>query len=121
MNHQRHLKVAVLGAAVLLLAVVNASAKGAKTFNVPFTGLLGSARIEPGHYRVSWEERSPEATVTVATAKGQNVVATVQGKIVERKTKYPQNMVIYDARPDGTQVISELRIGGSNKAIVFEE
>ncbi len=121
MKHHRHLKVVVLGAAVLLLAVVNASAKGAKTFNVPFAGLLGNARIEPGHYRISWEEHSPEATVTVATAKGHDVVATVQGKIVERTSKYRRNMVVYDAKPDGTQVISELRVGGTHMAIVFAE
>jgi hypothetical protein len=121
MKHHRHLKVAVLGAAVLLLAVVNAWAKGAKTFNVPYAGLLGNARIEAGHYRISWDEHSPKATVTVATTNGKQVVATAQGKLVERGSKYQRNMVIYTARPDGTQVISELRIGGSNKAIVFEE
>jgi hypothetical protein len=121
MKHHRHLKIVVLGAAVLLLAVVNASAKGAKTFNVPSAGILGSARIEAGHYRITWEENSPNLTVTVATENGKNVVATAQGKLVERSTKYRRNMVVYTARPDGTQVISELRIGGSNKAIVFEE
>jgi hypothetical protein len=121
MKHHRHLKVVVLGAAVLLLAIVNASAKDAKTFNVPYTGLLGSARIEAGHYRITWEGHSPAATVTVATENGKNVVATQQGRFVERSTKYQRNMVVYTAKPDGTQVISELRIGGSNKAIVFEE
>jgi major membrane immunogen (membrane-anchored lipoprotein) len=121
MKHHRHLKVVVLGAAVLLLAVVNASAKGAKTFNVPYAGLLGSARIEAGHYQITWEEHSPGATVTVAAENGKIVVATAQGKLVERSTKYQRNMVVYTAGPDGTQVISELRIGGSNKAIVFEE
>jgi hypothetical protein len=121
MKHQRHLKVLVLGSAVLLLAVVSAFAKNAKTFNVPYAGLLGSARLEAGHYQIAWEEHSPELTVTVASQNGKNVVATAQGKLVERSTKYNQNMVVYNTKPDGTQVISELRIGGSNKAIVFDE
>jgi hypothetical protein len=121
MKHHRQFQVVVLGAAVLVLAVVSGFAKDAKTFVMPYAGLLGSARIEAGHYRVTWEEHSPEATVTVETENGKDVVATVQGKLVERSAKYARNMVVYDSRPDGTQVISELRIGGSNKAIVFEE
>jgi hypothetical protein len=121
MKHHKHFRVVVLGAAVLLLAVVNAAAKGGKTFNVPYAGLLGSTRIEAGHYQITWEEHTPGATVTVATENGKNVVATAQGKIEERSAKYERNTVVYDTKADGTQVIAELRIGGSNKAIVFGE
>ncbi|MBZ5544925.1 MAG: hypothetical protein LAO07_14795 [Acidobacteriia bacterium] len=120
MKHHRHLKVLVLGSAVLLLAAVNVFAKNAKTFNLAYAGLLGSARLEPGHYQIAWEAHSPQVTVTVAK-NGKDIVATAQGKMVERSTKYQTNMVVYDTKPDGTQVISELRIGGTNKAIVFDE
>lgn len=122
MKHHRHLKVFVLGSAVLLLAAVNSFAKkNAKTFDLAYTGLLGSARLEAGHYQIAWEAHSPQVTVTVAKKNGKDIVATARGKLVERSTKYNQNMVVYNTKPDGTQVISELRIGGSNKAIVFDE
>jgi hypothetical protein len=83
--------------------------------------MLGETRVEAGHYKVTWEGQSSEVTVTLASASGKTVVATVRGKLVERSTKYDQNTVVYNTRPDGTQVISELRIGGSNKALVFGE
>jgi hypothetical protein len=121
MTHHRPLRVLVFGAAVLLLAAVSAFAEGSKTINFPYAGILGGTPVEPGRYQVLWEGRSPEVTVTLARKKGKDVVATAQGKIEERSSKYKWNMVVYDTRPDGTQVISELRLGGSNKAIVFGE
>jgi hypothetical protein len=121
MTHYKHLRVLVFGSAVLLLAAVSAFAKSSKTFNLPYAGLLAGSRIEAGRYQVMWEEHSPQVTVTVAREGGRKFVATAQGKIEERNTKYSRNMVVYSTRPDGTQVISELRLGGSSKAIVFGE
>lgn len=121
MTYRRHLRVFAIGLAALSLAAISAFAKSSKTFNLPYAGLLAGSRIEAGRYQVMWEERSPQVMVTVARERGKNFVATAQGKIEERNTKYSRNMVVYSTRPDGTQVISELRLGGSKKAIVFGE
>ncbi len=119
MTYHRYFRVVALGLAALLLTAIVAFAKGSKTFNVPYAAMLGGTRIEAGHYQVVWEENRPEVTVTFASENGKHVVTTAHGRLEERSTKYDRNMLVYNAKPDGTQVISELRLGGSSKAIVF--
>jgi hypothetical protein len=57
----------------------------------------------------------------VTLAKGNNVVATAQGKIEERSAKYARNMVVFITKPDGSRAINEFRLAGTNKAIVFSQ
>ena len=38
-----------------------------------------------------------------------------------RDTKYQTNMVIYSEKPDGSRAIDEIRVGGTNSAIVFAD
>jgi hypothetical protein len=90
----------------------------ASTYNVPYSGKMGGARIEAGRYNITWEHHSPGVMVTVS--KGKNVVATVQGKLEERSSRFERNMVVYSTNADGSQTINEIRVGGTNQAIVFE-
>ena len=54
-------------------------------------------------------------------SKGKNVVVTAQGRLKERKVKYDRNMVVLGTTPDGSQIISEFRLAGTNKASAFAE
>jgi hypothetical protein len=38
-----------------------------------------------------------------------------------RPAKFQRNMVVYNTKADGTQTITELRIGGTSTAIVLSE
>jgi len=116
MKYRRYLQGLVSGVAMLLLASASALAS---TFNLPFPGTIGGTKLDAGRYEMKWQEHSP--SVSVSVAKGKNVVATVQGRIEERSSKFQRNMVVYSTKPDGSQVITELRVGGTNRAIVFEE
>ncbi len=116
MIFRRHLQSLTVSVAVLLLV---ASSALASTFNVPYSATMGGAQIEAGNYRITWEEGSLGVTVTVA--QGKNVVATAKGRLESRSTKYQRNMVVYSTNSDGSQSISELRVGGTNTAIVFSE
>ena len=113
MNHS-HLRILVSTAAFLIFVSGHALAK---SMNVPNAGTLGGTRVEAGVYNITWVHHSPEVTVTVA--KGKTVVATVKGRMESRNMKYQRNMIVYTAQPDGTQNIDEIRIGGTNSAIVF--
>ncbi len=114
MNFRRHLGTLISSMAVVLLASATAMAT---TISVPYSGTLAGKHIEAGQYKITWEHHSPTATVTLA--EGKKIVATVEGKLEERTTKFQRNMVVYSTQPDGSQVISEIRIGGTNTAIVF--
>ncbi len=116
MMNRRHVRILVSTVAIFMLVAGSAMAS---TFSVPYSGKMGGARVEAGKYNITWEQQSPEVTVTVA--KGKEVVATAKGRMESRQTKYERNMVVYSTHSDGSQSITELRIGGTSSAIVFSE
>jgi uncharacterized protein YlzI (FlbEa/FlbD family) len=119
MTHRRLLQGLISGLAVLLLVSGSAFAKGSRTINVSYAASLGGVRLEAGQYEFNFEQHTPEATVTLA--KGKTVVVTTKGKVEERKTKFERNTVVFETKSDGSQTIGEIRLGGTNQAIVFSE
>lgn len=119
MKHQKLLQGLMASLTVLLLVTASGFAKGSRTINISYPSTLGGVHLTVGHYELSFEQHSPEATVTLA--KGKSVVVTTKGKLEERSTKYQRNMVVFDTKSDGSQVVSEIRLGGTNQAIVFSE
>lgn len=120
MTRKDSLLTAVLVVAVVLAASVPMyPASNSCQVNVPYAGALNGKHLAAGRYNISWQAHSPSLTVTVA--QGKNVVATVQGRMEERAGKFQNNMVVYTERPDGSQSISEIRVRGTNRAIVFDE
>ena len=107
------------GLTVLVLVTASSFAKGSRTISISYPATLGGVQLAAGHYDLSFEQHSPEATVTLA--RGKTVVVSTQGKVVERDTKYQRNMVVFETKSDGSQVVSEIRLGGTNQAIVFSE
>jgi hypothetical protein len=105
-------------AAALVLCVATAVAKSnTATVRIPETGVLNGTTVEAGTYKLTWEDHSPELTVTLLRKK--EAVATVRGQMEERSTKYRRNQVLYDTDASGKSVISEIRLAGTNRAIVF--
>lgn len=90
----------------------------ANNISVPYAGTLGGKQVAAGHYKITWEHHSPTATVTLAD--GKKIVATAEGKVEERSTKFERNMVVYTTGSDGSQTINEIRLAGTSTAIVFE-
>ena len=116
MTNRRCFRYLVSGVAVLVLMAGSALAS---TFKVPYPGTMGGTRIEAGRYKITWQEHSPDVTVSVT--QGKKTVATVKGRLESRNMKFQRNMVVYNTNADGSQTISELRFGGTNTAIVFSE
>jgi uncharacterized protein YfaP (DUF2135 family) len=111
---------AILAVAVALTASVPAyAASKSCRLNLRHAGVLNGTHLAAGQYNITWQEHSPSLTVTVA--KGRNVVATVQGRMEERTTKFQRNAVVYTAGPDGSQIINEVWLGGTSRAIVFSK
>ncbi len=120
MTRKPFLSIVILALAVVLTASVPAySANNSCRVHMPFAGTLSGAALAAGHYNITWQAHSPTLTVTVA--QGKNVIATVPGRMEERASKFARNMVVYTTRPDGSQIINEVRLGGTNRAIVFAD
>src|SRR5271157_87646 len=105
--------------AILLMAALSAVAQNARTLKVPYSASLKGKQLAAGEYKVTWQTHSPEATVNFMQKKA--VVATVQGKWVDRDTKYEANAVVYSNNPDGSRTILEVRFAGLKGALVFGE
>ena len=105
--------------AILLVASASAMAKNSRSFNLTYPASLNGTKLAAGEYRVTWESHSAEVTVTFTSTK--DVVATAQGKLVERDAKYDRNAVVYETNADGARIIMEIRFGGTKQAIVFGE
>ena len=105
--------------AILLMAALSAVAQNARTLKVPYSASVNGKQLAAGEYRVTWETQSPEATVNFAQKK--EVVATVEGKWVDRDAKYEANAVVFSNNPDGSRTILEIRFAGLKGALVFGE
>jgi hypothetical protein len=105
--------------AILLTASLSAVAQNTGTLKLAYSASLSGKQLTAGQYKVTWETHSPEATVTLA--QKEEVIATVQGKWVERDTKYVTNSVVYSNNSDGSRSILEIRFKGLSGALVFGE
>jgi len=106
-------------AAMAFFAVSGAAAKTKDARNIVLRSdaTLAGTHLTSGNYTVQWQTHSPNATVSFL--QDGKVVATAEGKVVDRGTKYEFNEVMFDETADGTRVIQELRFKGSSEAIEF--
>ena len=114
----------ILGVTIVTLAfavAVSAEAKAKNSANLALyrDATLAGSHLAIGTYHVRWETHTPGVTVTFQ--QGNKVVATAEGKVVDRGTKYSNNTVIYLENADGSRGIQEIRFGGSSEVIVFKE
>lgn len=112
-----------LSVSMIAMALVLATSAGAKAASrsmvLPYAATLAGSHLASGSYEIKWETHSPAATVTFL--HGSKVVATAEGKVVDRGTKYSTNAVVYGQTSDGARVIQELRFRGSSEVVVFNE
>jgi hypothetical protein len=102
---------------ILALSAASAFAKNERQLNIPSDASISGKTLRAGNYKVDWVSHSPEATVTFYS--GKEAVATVEGKWVDRGSKYSQNAVLYANNPDGSRSIVELRFAGMSQALVL--
>lgn len=119
MNLRKIVETTTVALAFTIAVSAAAKTKTSADVLVPYEASLAGSHLGSGRYHVEWQTHNPDATVTFLQAF--KVVATANGKVVDRKEKYTNNQVIYDERSDGSRVIQEIRFAGSSEVIVFNE
>jgi hypothetical protein len=76
------------------------------------------AEIPAGVYEITYQSHSPTATVTFK--QGKRVVATVDGKWVDRDVEYKNNAIVYRTNPEGTRTLIEIRFAGKKQALLLD-
>jgi len=113
------LSVMIVAMVFFVAAGVTAKAKDSRNMLLHYDATVAGSHLASGSYNITWQTHSPEATVSFL--RGSKVVATAEGKVVDRGRKYPSNEVVYTESANGAHVIQEIRFKGSSEVIVFNE
>jgi hypothetical protein len=105
--------------AMAIFVALSAASKSKDSRNVllHYDATIEGSHLTSGEYDVQWQTHSPAATVSFS--RKNQVVATVEGKIVDRGTKYSATQVVYSQSPSG-YTVQEIRFKGSSEAIDFD-
>lgn len=117
MRLHRSLSVSMVAMA-FVASGLSAKPKDARNLVIAHDVIVAGSHLASGEYSIAWQTHSPEATVTF-WHEGK-VVATTEGKVVDRGTKYKSNEVVYIEAANGARAIQELRFRGSSEVIVFK-
>ncbi|MFZ0960746.1 MAG: hypothetical protein WAO35_07545 [Terriglobia bacterium] len=113
------LSVTIVAMAFLVAGSAAVQAKDSAELVIYYNASVAGSQLASGTYNVQWQTHSPEATVSFM--KGKKIVATAQGKVVDRGKKYSANEVVYYVTDNGARQIQELRFGGSSQVIEFNQ
>jgi len=105
--------------ALFLFVSLTAFANNAHRFHTADSVVTpNGTEIMGGVYDVTYKSHSPTATVTFK--QGKRVVATVDGKWVDRDVKYDSDAIVYRTEPDGTRNLLEIRFAGMRRALLLD-
>ena len=86
------------------------------TFQNPVT--VNGTTLQPGDYKVSYDDNSPNTQVTFK--KGKKDVATAPAQVKQLGAKTTTTTVVYNTQ--GTnQAVQEIHFGGSTQAIILSD
>ena len=119
MKLKTNLSITIVAMALFVAASVAAKSKDAKDVLLRYDATVAGSHLTSGNYNISWQIHSPAATVSFS--QGSRVVATVEGKVVDRGTRYQANQVVYSEAANGAREVQEIRFQGSSEVIVFNE
>jgi len=86
------------------------------TFENPVT--VNGTTLQPGDYKVSYDDSTPNTQLTFK--KGKKDVATAPAQVKQVNTKSSTTSVVYNTQGT-TQSIQEIQFGGSTQALVLQE
>jgi hypothetical protein len=116
----RYVKYVVAVVAVCLVASVSSFAKSKDSgpLNIADSQVrIGSTRLAPGNYKVEWTGQPNDVHVNVL--QGKKIVASTQGKIVDRAEKSPDNAVVIRTLKNKTKRVEEVDFNNRKEALVL--
>jgi hypothetical protein len=118
----KSLKKLAMWLTVLAVCVMDGSpvfAKDSRMVKLYHSLEVNGTQIAPGEYQVSWEAQGSGTIVTFA--KGKKVIATAPARVVDGSQKFSTNRVDFVEDEKGTAKLIEIRFGGTNQSLVFNQ
>ncbi len=119
MKFRKILALTFVATALLTAASLQAAKSKTQDLLVPYAGTIAGTHIASGQYRVKCETNGTSAKLTFIL--DWKVVATVEGRVVNRSEQYSVNEVVYQKKPDGSRYVQEIRFAHPNEVIVFND
>ena len=104
----------LLGLALLLATSAFAANKGSLSVSDPVN--VNGKQLKAGDYKVTWEGNGPNVQVNIM--KGNKVVATAPGHVVELSNAPSDNAAVV-SNDGGTRSLSEIRFSGKKYALAL--
>jgi hypothetical protein len=118
MTLKKTLQIVLIVLAFAIALGAQAKLKDSKSMFFRYNATVAGSQLAMGKYTVQWQNGDP---VKVSFMQGSKVLATAEGKIVDRGKKMPSDEVMYDETAEGARVIRELRFRGSSAVIEFNQ
>ena len=119
MRHQRTVAAVIALLVAGLLAGTPAFA-GSRNVYVSADSYLNGTEVKRGTYNLSWKKNGSHDTVEVTLFKGNQKVATADGKMVDNDPNSEGDSLVYEIDEDGKRQIVEVRFGNKGRAIRIE-
>ena len=119
MNVRKFLGTPALSVMLLLATGIASFAANSRTVTLNHDAVLSGTSLSAGRYSIQWEAHSPEATVQFV--QHHKVILSTEGRVEERDKSYDRDAVVYNAAPDGTMSLVEIRFAHSNKVLTFNQ
>ena len=114
----QQLKYAALLSTLALLSPVGALARDRNQHSVviPDSVQVGSAKLDPGNYKVEWQGTGPE--VQVNFVRNGKTVATVPGTLNANDNHVVQDAIVTDTA-SSTNKLKEIDFGRDKESVTF--
>jgi len=115
----RSMKYLVSSMAVAIVLSAGAFAKDhdSGSFDLDQTARVGSAVLQPGHYKAEWT--GPNNALHVTIVENGKTVATTDGQLKELPSKAPYDAVSIKTEPDNSKQVEEIDFNNRTEALQF--
>lgn len=103
----------------LMASTLYARPDNSRLLYFPLPIQVNGAEVPKGIYQLTWETHESSANITLT--KDGNFIAGGKGTWVKQGTKYSENAVLLRVNEDGSRSLTEIRLAGSKKTIVFAD
>jgi hypothetical protein len=103
--------------AIVLSLGAFAKDRDSGSFDLGQTARVGTAVLQPGHYKVEWT--GPNNALHISIVQNGKTVATTQGQLKELPAKAPYDAIDIKAEPDNSHRVEEIDFNNRTEALQF--
>jgi len=93
--------------------------RGSRSFIFGSALTLNGSQLPVGDFTISWESYVTDAKVKFE--QGNGIVATADGRWIQRPRRYEHNEIVYQRNGNGSRILLEIHFSGQDRALVFRD